>query len=294
MRQASYSIALFGVLLVAPVMADQVHLANGRVFEDVVAEVGEDSVRIHLAFGEMSLPRHMVARVVQAESSLERFQVRRDALMADPASTAAEWLELARWALDRGVRHAAREAALQAAARDPSVPGLAALMQSLEYVLDPSSGRWLPYEESQRRKGYALVEGRWLSPEQQIAWARAEAEAVRERRRAEEQDLTRAVLALAAASLTQHAETPTVEIVYPLSYAAGPFLVGPVRRFPHRPGVRDDGPSHPGPRRREPAAIPLERRQPGSLFPIAPSPHHGGVQRPGRESDAPSGSAGGG
>lgn len=278
MRAPDILLPLLALLLAPPLAGDEVHLVNGRVFEDVIAEVGADSVRIHLAFGEMSLPRHTVERVVRLESSLEELQMRHDALASDPGAGAVEWIELGRWALQRGLRHGARQAALEAAARDPAAPGLTDLMRSLGYVFDAESGRWLPYEESLRRRGYDRVDGRWLSPEQQLTRARSEAAAARARRADEESRLTRAVLALAAAQLVREPEPVAVQPIYPWPFA-GTVAVGPGHFQVGRPPHHAPRPHHSPRPHHDPAAIPIERRQPGSLFPIARH-HHGGVARP--------------
>lgn len=269
--QIASSAAVVLLLASMPVGADDVHLENGRVFEDVVASVEGDWVRLHLPFGEMSVPLGTVERIERAETSLEAFQAKRDGLRHDPEAEAADWVALGRWALDRGLRHGAREAALEAARRDPAAEGLASLMQALDYVLDAGSGRWISYEKSLERRGYAHIGGRWLSPEQQLARqearARAEAEAARAREAAEERRLARAVLALAAAQLARGSEPQSPKVVYPWPTAVfpGTFHFRTSRRSPPE-------------RRPDPSALPIERRQPGSLFPIAPS-HHGGVAR---------------
>ncbi len=271
MRSISLATLTAVLAVVAPLAADDVYLVNGRVFEDVVATVDGDRVRLHLPFGEMSVPRHTVERIEHAETTLEAFQAERDRLRHDPEAEAVDWVELGRWALERGLRHGAREAALEATRRDPAAEGLSSLMQALDYVLDAASGRWISYEESLERRGYALIGGSWLSPEQQLARqkarARAETEAARVLQAADERRLTRAVLALAAAQLAGPSEPRPVRGIYswPAAVVPGFFHLRPPR------------PSAPE-RRPDPSALPIERRQPGSLFPIAPS-HHGGVAR---------------
>ena len=273
MRSLILAALLIGSGAVVPAVADDVHLVNGRVFEDVIAVVEGDRVHLHLAFGEMSVPLHTVERVVEAESSLEEIERRRHALESDPRAGAADWLELARWAHGRGHDHAARQAALEAARRDPSVPGLAELMRSFGYVFDVATGSWLPYEERMRRQGYQRIDGRWLSPEQQLAHAREQREAERARRAEEESRLTRTVLALAAAELARAPEPapPAPQPVYSWPWAGG-VAIGP--GYLARPRVFH----HRSPPHHEPIAIPIERRQPGSLFPIA-GHHRGGVAR---------------
>ncbi len=272
-------------LVATPLVADDVFLKNGRTFEDVVAEIRDDQVHIRLAFGEMAFPVDAIDRIERSESSLVAFEQRRSALRSDPNTSASDWLELARDASQRGNRHGSREAALVAAAMDPHTPGLEPLMRDLDYVYEPELMRWLPFEESMRRRGFAFVDGQWLSPEQLVARSQARAEAARARDAQQESRLTRAVLAMAAAQL---AREPEPQIVEPNPNWAWPVMVYPQPfkwRYPnpfkgtHRAAPYRGGNDH--------TAIPIERRQPGSLFPIAPRPpvtppanHHGGMTRP--------------
>lgn len=260
------------VLLVAPLGADDVHLKNGRVFEDVIAEVGPSTVRIHLAFGEIGFSLEAVDRIVRAESSLIAYQSRRDELRASPSATAADWVELARWALAQGHGHGAREAALQAAEKNPRAEGLEQLMRGLNYVFEPQLDRWISFEESMVLKGFHQIDGQWLSAEQMLARSQAAAEAARAREAAQEGRLTRAVLALAAAQLAREPERRLPEEVY-----AWPVVVYPnpfIRRYPN--------PHRLGPPGFDPTAIPLARRQPGSLFSVAKN--HGGFATTSTES----------
>jgi len=273
-------IALSTILAAAPVVADDVYLKNGRVFEDVVAEVGAETVRIQLAFGEMGVPLAAVDRVEHGASSLAAFRERRDALRADPAAEAADWVDLARWAARRDQSHGAREAALVAAELDPRVEGLDELMRRIDYVFEPQVGRWVSFEESMSLRGYTHVDGQWLSPEQLLARSQAAADAARAREAAQESRLTRAVLAMAAAQLAREPE-PVYEQPNGWTDYGWPVAVypGPVVR-PHPTPYRRHSIRH------DPTAIPLHRRQPGSLFPVAPNPavqpaatHHGGIAK---------------
>ena len=209
--------------LAAPLMADDVHLKNGRVFEDVVAELSDSTVTIHLAFGEMTVSLDAVERIERAESTLTAYQSRRDALRSNPAATAADWIELSRWAAARGHRHGARESALRAAEKDPYAEGLEELMRGLEQVYEPALGRWISVDESMRRRGYVLVDGQWLSAEQQLARSQAAAAEQRAREADKERRLTNAVLALAAAQMTREPE-PEVVYQWPVSVYPNPFI----------------------------------------------------------------------
>lgn len=163
MRTTSLALSLL-LSLPAAVLADDVYLTNGRVFEGVIAEETETQVRIRMAGGVVAIPRGQVLRLEKGESPLAEYLRRKESLERAPDAGAAGWLELARWA--RAQKLEPREAALRAARIDPRLPGLAPLLLDLGYVLDEELGRWVPYAESMRRRGLVLVEGEWISREQ--------------------------------------------------------------------------------------------------------------------------------
>jgi hypothetical protein len=144
--------------------ADDVHLYNGRVFEDVVAEVTESHVIVELAIGRLRFPVDQVREVVRSETPLADFHDRRQALLHDPSSAAASWVDLAAWARSRGLERAWRETALFAARLDPTAPGLEPMMLELGYERDEAIG-WMPRAEVMRRRGLVEYRGSWLAPE---------------------------------------------------------------------------------------------------------------------------------
>jgi hypothetical protein len=251
-------VALVVLFVALPVAADDVHLKNGRVFEDVEAEIAGSKVVVHLPYGEIGFSLSAVERIEESASSHSLYRQRRDELSANPDATAADWFGLARWARGLGLEYGIREAALTAARLDPALPGLDNMLLDLDFVLDPETGRWMSREEKLQRDGYEWVDGHWLSVEQQLARARLAGEVARAREADEERRLTRAVLALAAAQLAETSR-PVPEPVYawPVTVFPNPFLW----RYPN--------PHRLPPRGHDPTAIPIERRQPGSLFPIA-------------------------
>ncbi|MDH3254365.1 MAG: hypothetical protein OEM62_05175, partial [Acidobacteriota bacterium] len=167
--------------------ADDVYMKNGRVFEGViVTALDDEQIRIRLAFGELALAANLVARVVDSESDLERYLDRRRQLVESSAS-AGEWLELAKWARNRDLDHGFREAALTAAAQDPTMDELAPYLRSLGYVLDKAAGLWVPYSNLESKSARSPVR----SPEPQSAATP----------QSTEEHLSRAVELLAAAQL---------------------------------------------------------------------------------------------
>lgn len=193
------SLLLTGSLLPVAAVADDVYLTNGRKFEGVVAETTDSQVRIRLQGGVISLPKSQVLRVDSKDSDLSGYLLRKEALRRNPDARAQDWLELARWSRSQGLEHATREAALIAADLDPKLEGLAPILKSFRYSFDEQAGRWISYEESMRRRGFAYVGGVWVSREelaererqreQEIARRRADAEAVRAERTARQTEL---------------------------------------------------------------------------------------------------------
>lgn len=275
LRPAPFSAAGWILALAAwmppPAAADRVVLANGRVFEDVRAEVRAATVSIELGGGALVLPRDQVARIEPGPSTLDEYGRRAGALRAGRAN-AGEWLELARWASARAFDFGAREAALAAAALDPGLEGLGGQLRPLGYERDPATGGWYPFAEAMRRRGWVEDRGEWVPAAVAEARERARLEERVERRRAAEAARLEQLTELAELRLGAELARPAPATPIPVPYWAGwgvPVVV---------PVPVPSGPT-PGP---EPPAPPVGRaparpthqgildRQPGSLIPIAP------------------------
>lgn len=265
--------------------ADDVYLHNGRMFDDVVAVVGEREVRIRIAGGELAIPRAQVLRVEQEGSALGEYLEREAALRRRPETPASAWLELARWARARGLGSAARQAALTAAELSPRLDGLAEILHPAGLVLDAELGRWIPYADSMRRRGFVEDRGEWVRPEELAVRQRREErdelarlELVRARAEARraEVELARAI----ADGEEQEPELQPPAVYWPVwTVVPVPIVVPPHRppqHPPHRPPAGPDpAPDPPEPPRR-PRVPPRhdERnpdygvpRVPGSLIP---------------------------
>jgi hypothetical protein len=167
---------LLALAVAAPALADNVYLTNGKSFEGVVAKVDDAHVRIQMPGGEIRLPRTSVERVEQGDSAFATYLERKQAL--GKHGTAAEWLDLARWASAQGLDQGAREAALKAAAIDPHLSGLAPILRAQGYVYDRDLERYIPYADAMHRRGLVNAGGHWITREEQQA---EQAEARRER-----------------------------------------------------------------------------------------------------------------
>lgn len=163
--------ALFAALQPATSQADDVHLTNGAVFEDVSTETTETHVVIEMPIGRLRLPSEHVARIVPGDSPVAEYRRRSTDLLSDPSSGAADFLELARWSVRQGLNAQARQSALLAARFDPDLLGLSELLAGLGYEHIDGIG-WLPYADAQRSRGLVLYDGEWLTRrgrEQRIA-----------------------------------------------------------------------------------------------------------------------------
>jgi hypothetical protein len=256
--------------------ADDVLLKNGRSFEGVLAERAGDEVRIRMPGGELRIPASHVLRIDAGRAPYAEYLNRRGALR-QAAAAAGEWLELARWALAHDLQQSAREAALVAAALDPKLPGLDALLPGFGYTFEETRGRWIPHEEWMLGRGFVHYEGRWMTREEQAERLReyrreaaeraARLEEIREARLRREERLE--ILELREARREAYLAMPAYAVpiaIFPGFVIPHPFAHGD--RDPRRPG--GPGGDHRGPRH---SAEPPQRidsyflRQPGSLVP---------------------------
>jgi hypothetical protein len=251
-------------LAAGPLPADDVHLVNGEVFAGVVAVETETHVRVKVAGGEMRLPKAQVARVVQAESPYERYLALRPVVEANPAATAADWLDLARLALAAGLNGATRETALAAAGLDPDLPGLSPVLARCGYVRLEGKGEWIPKAEQMRREGFVLHDGAWVrreTLEAELAAMERRAQALRAAReheaRQREVDL-REIRPRAAVPATQ-VNVFVAPMIYSLPLPW--FIVPSIPGEPRPPLAPPRRPAGGGP------IMDLLERQPGSLIP---------------------------
>jgi len=267
MRIRSFTALLFLALLPVAALADDVYLKNGRSFKGVVAETSDSQVQIRLPGGMLSLPSSNVLKVEKSDSSFAEFLRREEAVKHGGQAT--DWLELARWAKSQGLTQGYREAVLGAADMNPRLEGLAPHMRSLGFVLADDLDRWIPYEDSMRRKGLVKADGEWISRQELAQRTKAREEEARDRRTARlTQDAREAELSLAQLQLyreTMRATAPaTSDSVVFLPTFGGFFFPPVVSVHPSHPSNK---PPHRGSRDGGDRTRDGSLRQPGSLFP---------------------------
>ncbi len=213
-------------LVAVPLFADDVYLKNGRKFEGVIAETTDSQVHIQMQGGTLSLPKSQVLKVESGGSNLAEYLRRKEGLKKNPGTSAADWLELARWAQARSLQQAARESALAAATLDPNLNGLGPILRGFGYVLHDQVDGWILYAESMQRRGFVLSNGQWITREEHTANVRAyEEENARQRAQREEQArAARADRLAALAELTVVRDL--VRPSYPESFYPGPYYGG--------------------------------------------------------------------
>lgn len=259
------------LLLAPPTSADRVVLVNGKVFEDVTAEIRETTVAIQIGGGALTLAKDQVASIETAPSTAAEYE-RRGAALRARGGAANEWLELARWARGRGFGFGAREAALAAAEIAPRLAGLEPLMRSLGYEWDEATGGWFPFAEAMRRRGWVEDGDEWVPAEVAEARQRARAEASAERRRAAEAARLERLTTLAELQLTRELARPEPPAWgYPYWPVWGVPIVapGPIPPRP-QPGPGPEPPPQLAPRPGRSTHNGILDRQPGSLIPVAP------------------------
>lgn len=288
-----WSLALGGALAGArPAVADDVYLANGQVFEGVIAHEDGDKVRVRLSHGgEMGLPASWVVRVEKSETPYQVYLERRAEL--GPDATAREWLELAVWARSRGLDGPARKAGLRSASLDPELEGLAEVLRPAGYVFVEETAEWLTRSEAMARRGFVRMGDEWVPAEVATERRRLAEESRRaaertagERARAESLErLDRAITLLALTQLQEAQEdrrarqagvphTVGVTAGLPVAVFPGAFHRKPPHRHPHRP--RPEPPPDQGAEPRHNRGSfgygALAGRQPGSIIPLALDP----------------------
>ena len=269
-------------LLAAPAAADDVHLANGRVYEDVLVEDVPGGVRIRLPFGSLTLPAAQVARVVRAPAALSEYLARKSALEVDPESTAEGWLALARWARAHDLAHGAREAALLAAELEPHLAGLAGLLVPAGYRIDEELGRWLPLEEAMARQGFVRFDGTWVTREDRdarLAAQRRQHDEVVARRAADYLARLEHAAAAVAAESRRREQERLRDAMWALPWSvpviAVPVLVPSFYVLP--PAAPPAAPAPPARAAPDRGYRSLIGRQPGSFIPVDRTPVTGAV-----------------
>ena len=143
-------------LVAAGARADELLLKSGGRLSGIIVAQTPTSVEIEVGAGRVTVPRSIIAKIVEGESSLSVYQRRARAL--SPTDLAG-WLELAEWAQSRDLSGQSRDAYLRVLALDPNN---AAARHALEYQRVGTD--WLSRDEAMQARGYVWFEGAWVTP----------------------------------------------------------------------------------------------------------------------------------
>jgi hypothetical protein len=278
--RASILACLAALGLAGTALADVVMLTNGRKFEGVVAETAGDQVTIRVGGGALVLPLSQIAAIERGASPIAEFDRMTAELEKNPKATAADWLDLARYAVAHELDYGVRKAGLAAAALEPQLDGLAPILVRLGYEYVAARNQWLPYDEAMRARGFRRWGDEWLTGEEYAARVRDATERMESSRRAAEAARSERIAALAESALAvsvARSSQPAMVMAPVWSYAVPvPFVLDPWMNRPRPMPQPMPQPQAPQAQDRPPGAnthggMDIVTRQPGSLIPISSS-----------------------
>lgn len=161
--------------------ADEIQLTNGKTLVGIARKdpALKSKVIVEVPEGTIVLDEKMVSSVDPGRTPLHEFEEKWSRLK--DSKNAGDLWSLAQWAKERKLTRYVPMLAERVIALEPDH---AAARETLRH--EKKGDRWLTFEEAQEAKGYAQVDGRWLSP--------AERE-LREKRRVEAEQKAQAAKA---------------------------------------------------------------------------------------------------
>ncbi len=164
MKRAFLSLLVTGLFLplFTNASADTVYLKNGQKFEGKVVVKGDQVILISERGSKMPFPKDRVARVERGPAPWEAYASK--AAKVKPDDAAANF-ELAKWCRGKKLyKRAAKH--FDAVLKSEPDHTQAHKLLGHEKVGD----KWLSRDDALKAKGYVQVEGKWLSPEQYVAY----------------------------------------------------------------------------------------------------------------------------
>jgi len=180
------------LLLATQVAADEVYLHGGGRITGILVSQSPDAVEVEVGAGRITVPRSQVERIVEGETTLSLYIDRVQRLAAEDTTG---WLALGQWADRAGLTTQARDAFERVLTLDPEN---AVAHRAMGHVR--VEGHWLTHDEAMLAKGFVLLDGEWVSPEQREATLAQRAE---EHRARAEGERTRVALAEAEARVRE-------------------------------------------------------------------------------------------
>ena len=208
------------LLFASAASADVLHLRKGGRLEGILVAENVSSVTIDVGMGRVTLPKTSIDRIERKTSALSEFRRRLDAIAPGDVQS---YVELARYAIENGMRGEARIAWTRVVSLDPRN---AEAHLALGHVL--VNGTYVEEDEANRARGLVRFEGRWVTPEEQAARdalsrrSAADDRRVAEARRAARESEERAIRAEAEAARARDAASANLPI-----YGVGGVILPP-------------------------------------------------------------------
>lgn len=158
-------------LVAVPLLADEVYLRGGGQVTGEIIEQTDDTVKVDVGGGTVSVQRSSVVRIEESSSPVKEYRERAAKI---PAGDTDAWRELGRWAASEALGTLSNEAYSKVLASLPSDPEANRALGRVQL-----NGTWVTEEESYRAQGYVVLDGEWMRP--------AERQAILEARRASEE-----------------------------------------------------------------------------------------------------------
>lgn len=196
----------------APAAADIILLTNGKTLEGTLEEIGQDKVRVRLAYGSLSFSKDQIATVHPARTFEE---ILGESLQSLSPQDAQGRYQLARQARAEQSLTLYRKLLQEVVAIDPEHEGA---RRELGYVRH--GGEWVTETQLHRLRGDVKFRGQWMAPQARDQILIAEAgrrQAAEERRQAQAEALRQRREAEAAA----RREAEALAEARPTAYAGG-------------------------------------------------------------------------
>ncbi len=159
MTRALLTLTLLVAVLCGPVLADVVHLTNGKSIEGTVVTQG-DKVKIKTKYGFVVLAKSEIARIEKGTALEAEWTARRSAIKDKDI---AARFRLALWAKDKGLAKQSRTELEAILKIDPNHRGAHYSLGHVRY-----DGKWMTEDQAMLAQGYVKLDGRWVTAEEKV------------------------------------------------------------------------------------------------------------------------------
>jgi len=149
--------AIAAVAFNCTALADIIHLKNGNALEGKILEEAEESIKLNMPVGNITINRSEVDRIERKISPMEIYEG--EAAQLDDDDSVGHYV-LGMWCNKNGLTRPAEAEFLKTIAANPDH---AQARKELGHVMH--AGKWMTYDESMQAKGFVKADGKWMTPE---------------------------------------------------------------------------------------------------------------------------------